>query len=110
MSSPKAATLPKTGPLEDASLSAQALTLAAELEQRLADDRLDDVSREAIQNLMAAICKIYSRQAQDGDPGPLLQPGSGVSPTDVMITASELLRSADLQVFDLGMWQSFTGR
>ncbi|MEA2952175.1 MAG: hypothetical protein QOJ96_1695 [Alphaproteobacteria bacterium] len=109
MSSPKAATRPKTGPLQGASLSAQALTFAAELEQRLADDRLD-VSREAIQNLMAAICKIYSRQAQNGDPGPLLQPGSGVSPTDVMITASELLRSADLQVFDLGMWQSFTGR
>jgi hypothetical protein len=110
MSSPKAAAKPKASPPGGASLSAQALALAAELEQRLAEDRLDDVSREALQNLMAAICKIYSHQAQNGDPVALLQPGSGVSPTDVMITASGLLRSADLQVFDLGMWQSFTGR
>jgi hypothetical protein len=33
-----------------------------------------------------------------------------VSPTDVMITASALLKAADLQVFELGMWQSYTGR
>jgi hypothetical protein len=27
-----------------------------------------------------------------------------------MITASGLLKAADLQVFELGMWQSWTGR
>jgi hypothetical protein len=27
-----------------------------------------------------------------------------------MITASSLLKAADLQVFELGMWQSYTGR
>jgi hypothetical protein len=35
---------------------------------------------------------------------------TAVSATDVMITASGLLKSADLQVFELGMWQSWTGR
>ena len=34
----------------------------------------------------------------------------GVSPTDVMVTASGLLRAANLAVFELGMWQSWTGR
>ena len=33
-----------------------------------------------------------------------------VSPTDVMVTASGLLRAANLAVFELGMWQSWTGR
>jgi len=28
----------------------------------------------------------------------------------VMLTASGLLRAADLAVFELGMWQSWTGR
>ena len=39
-----------------------------------------------------------------------LEPRSGVTPTDVMITASGLLRAANLAVFELGMWQSWTGR
>ena len=33
-----------------------------------------------------------------------------LSATDVMLTASGLLRAADLAVFELGMWQSWTGR
>ena len=33
-----------------------------------------------------------------------------VTPTEVMITASGLLRAANLAVFELGMWQSWTGR
>ncbi len=90
--------------------SARALKLAAELERGLVDGRLDVVSREALQQLTAAICKTYSQQIQGGDPALPLQPRSGVSPTDVMIMAGALLRAADLQVFELGMWQSWTGR
>jgi len=33
---------------------------------------------------------------------------SGTNATDLMITASALLRSGDLEVFELGMWQSYT--
>ena len=36
--------------------------------------------------------------------------GQAVSPTGVMLTASGLLRAANLAVFELGMWQSWTGR
>jgi hypothetical protein len=93
-----------------ATASAQGMQLAAELERGLLDGRTDVVSREALQSLMAAICKTYSQQVQGGDMSPPLQPRSGVSPTDVMITASGLLRAVDLQVFELGMWQSWTGR
>jgi hypothetical protein len=35
---------------------------------------------------------------------------SGVNDTTVMLTASALLRAANLEVFELGMWQSWTGR
>jgi len=34
----------------------------------------------------------------------------GVTSTDIMITASGLLKSQSLAVFELGMWQSWTGR
>ena len=36
--------------------------------------------------------------------------GQAVNPTGVMLTASGLLRAANLAVFELGMWQSWTGR
>ncbi len=89
--------------------SARALQLAAELERGIEAGNTV-VSEEARQKLMAALCKIYSQQIQAGVPEPALDMRSGVSPTDVMITTSGLLKAADLQVFELGMWQSWTGR
>ena len=35
---------------------------------------------------------------------------SPVMDTDVMVMTSALLRAVNLQVFELGMWQSWTGR
>ena len=89
--------------------SAQALQLAADIERDLVDGRVA-VSEAARRKLMAALCKVYSQQIQAGEPESALDMRSGVSPTDVMITASGLLKSANLQVFELGMWQSWTGR
>jgi hypothetical protein len=86
------------------------MQLATDLELGLADGHLDVVSRAAQQQLLAALCKTYSQQVQGGDQALPLQARSGVSPTDVMIMAGALLRAADLQVFELGMWQSWTGR
>jgi hypothetical protein len=90
--------------------SSQALQLADDMERGLIDGRLDVVSDEALQKLMAAVCKTYSQQVQADVHVPALNARSGVSATDVMITASALLKAVDLQVFELGMWQSWTGR
>jgi hypothetical protein len=87
----------------------QALRLAAEIEQGIVDGQ-PALSRQAQQKLMAALCKSYSQQVQVGEPSRVVSAQSGVSPTDVMITASALLKAVDLQVFELGMWQSWTGR
>ena len=89
--------------------SAQALRLAADIERSLIEGSVT-VSEEARRKLMAALCKVYSQQIQAGEPESALDMSTGVSPTDVMITASGLLKSANLQVFELGMWQSWTGR
>jgi hypothetical protein len=91
-------------------LSAQAAELAAALERALAEGRTDLLSPEAFQALMAALCRTYTVQMEAGsDALPLKERGS-VANTDVMIMASALLRSANLAVFELGMWQSWTGR
>jgi len=90
--------------------SAQATRLAADIERSLADGRLDMLSAPALQALMAAACKAYAAQVEAGNPMAALAQRTTVTPTEVMVTASGLLRAANLAVFELGMWQSWTGR
>jgi hypothetical protein len=90
--------------------SADAIRLAAEIEHSLADGRLDMLTPQALQALMAAACKAYAAQIEAGNPMAALAQRTTVTPTEVMVTASGLLRAANLAVFELGMWQSWTGR
>lgn len=90
--------------------SEAALRLAAELERALAEDRTDELTMEALQALIAAACRIYSARTEAGEKFLPLPDRSQVMDTDVMVMASALLRAVNLQVFELGMWQSWTGR
>ncbi len=90
--------------------SAAAARLAADIERGLKGGQPNVLSPEAVQALMAAVCKSYAAQLEAGDDFLPLGQRSGVTPTEIMITASKLLRAGNLQVFELGMWQSWTGR
>jgi hypothetical protein len=98
---------PKVEVLEGA--SADAKRLAAVLERGIVDGKLDMVSTEALQKLIAAACRVYTARVEAGEPITPVSRNS-ISATDVMVTASGLLKAADLAVFELGMWQSWTGR
>jgi len=89
--------------------SADAKRLAATLERSIVDGKLDLVTAEALQKLMAAACRVYTALVVAGEPITPV-PKHSISATDVMVTASGLLKAADLAVFELGMWQSWTGR
>jgi hypothetical protein len=89
--------------------SADAKRLAAALERSIANGKLDLVSADALQALIAAACRVYSARTEAGEQFTPV-PKHSISATDVMLTASGLLRAADLAVFELGMWQSWTGR
>ena len=94
---------PQTG------LSADAIRLAGEIEE--AFKKSDDaISEEAMQALMGTLCRLYAAQVENGAKYTPIAEGQIVSPTGVMVTASGLLRAANLAVFELGMWQSWTGR
>jgi hypothetical protein len=94
----------------EASLSTDATQLAAALERALAAGQTDALSDEALQALMAALCRTYGAQIEAGREVLPLKDRMSVTSTDIMTTASGLLRSANLAVFELGMWQSWTGR
>jgi hypothetical protein len=90
-------------------LSDHAIRLAREIEREFAKSE-DALSVEAMQTLMGALCRVYSAQVESGAKFTPIPEGQVVSPTGVMLTASGLLRAANLAVFELGMWQSWTGR
>jgi hypothetical protein len=106
----QAAAKPAPKTVEGDGSSAQAKRLAADLERALAGGRRDALSTEALQALMAAACKTYAAQVEAGEQVLPLPQRGGATATEVMITASGLLKAANLAVFELGMWQSWTGR
>src|SRR5437764_1334110 len=77
---------------------------------KVADGRAEVLTPAALQALMAAACKAYAAQVEAGKEIAALSARTTVTPTEVMVTASGLLRAANLAVFELGMWQSWTGR
>jgi 4-hydroxy-L-threonine phosphate dehydrogenase PdxA len=89
--------------------SAEAKRLAAAIERGIADGRLDVVSAEALQAVIAAACRLYTARREAGEQFMPVAKNS-LAATDVMVTASGLLRAADLAAFELGMWQGWTGR
>ena len=90
----------------------EAVTVAvAALTSAISADQLDRLPPELVQKLMAAAIRAYSAKVQAGEQFLPFDDRTGrVSPTDIMITASSMLKAGDLQVFELGMWQSYTGR
>ena len=107
-----AAKTPTKTPAKTPATAADAVSAAiASLTGAIAADRLDQLPPALVQRLMAAAIRTYSAKVQAGEQFLPFDFDTGrVSPTDVMITASGLLKAGDLQVFELGMWQSYTGR
>jgi len=94
----------------DGTTSQDATRLAAEIEKALGGGKLDTLTPQALHALMGACCKNYATRIEAGEDLLPLAQRTTVSPTEVMVTASGLLRAANLAVFELGMWQSWTGR
>jgi hypothetical protein len=70
-------------------------------------DRLSDTQ---IQNMLANAVRLYAERAAQND-GPLAAFSSdAATATDVMVTVTAMLKAVNLQVFELGMWQAWSGR
>lgn len=90
--------------------SGLAARLAAQIEAELANGEVDKLTPEALQGLMSALCRTYTAQCELGGVDLPLAQDSLANATDVMTTASGLLRSANVAVFEFAMWQSWGGR
>ncbi len=69
------------------------------------------LSDAQLQGLLAAAIKSYAARAEASDePLPALAPDSGITATEAMLAVSAILKAVNVQVFELGMWQSWSGR
>jgi hypothetical protein len=93
----------------NAALADAAASLVSSLEAEIGAGRAGDVPDEAIQQLMAALIKVYATKFDSGQRPALLGGNSGVSATAVLVATSALLKSSNLEIFELGMWQSWSG-
>ena len=100
--------IPAPAAVENTPESAEALRIAAMIEKALVDGELEKLQPHAQQALIGALCKYYAANADTGHRYPVLGQRSAVSATDVMVMCGALLKAVDLQVFELGMWQSWS--
>jgi hypothetical protein len=78
------------------------------------DERLrsgEKPSDADIQAMLAKAVRLYAERAAEHDGALAAFPaGAPVTPTDVVVTVTAMLRAVNLQVFELGMWQAWSGK
>jgi hypothetical protein len=96
-------------PGDDVGLHDAARGLAMSLDAAIAAGEAGSFPDDALRELMAALVKIYSTKFDEGQRPALIDPDSGVSATAILMTTSALMKSSNLEIFELGMWQSWSG-
>jgi hypothetical protein len=70
-----------------------------------------DISDGEIQALLARAVKLYAeRVAAAETPLPAFPEGADVTATDAVVTTTAILKAVNVQLFELGMWQAWSGR
>jgi hypothetical protein len=82
-------------------MSSQAETTAR------ANERPSDAE---IQNMLANAVRLYAERAAERDGALPAFPPEATTATEVMVTVTAMLKAVNLQVFELGMWQAWSGQ
>jgi hypothetical protein len=93
-------------PQDAAALSpeASAMAFAAAARQALSGEDHASISDAALEAVMTAAVKLYAARADLRRELPPPLNGHDVTPTEVVVVASEMIRVVDLNPFDLSMW------
>jgi uncharacterized protein (DUF2252 family) len=90
-------------------VAARAADLARDLQALAASGQAIDLPDAAIQELMSALVATYGSRFDAGHRAPPIEENPTMGATAVLVTASALLKAANLEIFELGMWQSWSG-
>ena len=79
-------------------------------ERALAAGQPGQVSDAELERVMTAAVRLYAAKAETDKPPAQPVTPSAVTPTEVVVTASDLIRSAGLNLWDVSMWFNRTRR
>jgi hypothetical protein len=85
-------------------LRVAAKAFADAAERVLAERGTAQIGNDELARALAAAIKLYAAksEAEDAFPPPVL--AEQVTPTEVVLVVSEMLRAVDISLFDLAMW------
>lgn len=63
-----------------------------------------------IQDMLAKSVRLYAKRAAERDGALPAFSADAATATEVMVTVTAMLKAVNLQVFELGMWQAWSGR
>ncbi|MGH6674083.1 MAG: hypothetical protein ACREEI_12785 [Stellaceae bacterium] len=69
----------------------------------------DKVADADLRALIAGAVRLYAVKAENGMRAPLPPDHGGVTITDTMLLATDLLHALNVQLFELSMWQAMSG-
>ena len=72
-------------------------------ERALETGKLDGVSDAALAGVMTAAVRLYAAKAERDTSPPVVAPDR-VTPTDIVVTVSALIRAVGLNLWDVSMW------
>ena len=68
-------------------------------------------SDSEIQDRLAQAVRLYAERAAESEAAlPAFPFGAPMTATEVMVTVTAMLKAVNLQVFELGMWQAWSGK
>lgn len=68
----------------------------------------NDAPPELVQSALADAIKAYARSSEDGVRFPPFAAEHGVTQTEAVLAASRILKAADVELFELAMWEVWT--
>jgi hypothetical protein len=83
--------------------------LAKSIQELLGSNLGSELKDTDFHELMDALLQFYGYQFDQGAPTTMLGPNGVATATAVLVAASGLLKSRNLEIFELGMWQSWSG-
>jgi hypothetical protein len=72
-------------------------------------DTVEGLSDAEIQDTLAKAVRLYAQRAAERDGALPAFASDAATATEVMVTVTAMLKAVNLQVFELGMWQAWSG-
>jgi hypothetical protein len=69
----------------------------------------DALNNEMIQEGLSALTRLYTVRFQEGERWDPFTNGRGMPVTSVMIMSTAMLQAVNIELFELGMWQAWSG-